>query len=77
MTKQADRRPADVSLRADLVAEARSLGVNLSRACEAGVEAAVKMERERRWKIENAGAIAAYNEWVEQNGVPLAEFRQF
>jgi antitoxin CcdA len=71
------RRATNVSLPARLVEEARSLGVNLSRACESGVEMALKAERERRWKIENAGAIEAYNRWVEEHGLPLDAFRQF
>jgi antitoxin CcdA len=41
------------------------------------VEAALKPEGLRRWKAENADAIAAYNRWVEEHGVPLEEFRQF
>jgi antitoxin CcdA len=73
----ADRRSKNVSLPVRLVDEARSLGINLSRACESGVEAALKPERLRRWKAENADAIAAYNRWVEEHGVPLEEFRQF
>lgn len=77
MSRTADRRPTNVSLPASLVDEARSLGINLSRACEMGVEAALKTERERRWKAENADAITAYNKWVEEHGIPLEEFRQF
>ncbi len=60
-----------------MVREARSLGINLSRACESGVQAALKAERERLWKIENAAGIAAYNEWVEKNGLPFDEYRQY
>jgi antitoxin CcdA len=77
MTKPADRRATNVSLPADMVQEAKTLGINLSRACETGLRAALKDERERRWKIENAEGIAAYNEWVEKNGLPFDEYRQF
>jgi antitoxin CcdA len=77
MSSTADRRATNVSLPARLVDEAKSLGINLSRACESGVEAALKTERERRWKAENADAITAYNQWVEEHGLPLEEFRQF
>lgn len=72
-----DRRPTNVSLPGRLVDEARAMGINLSRACEVGIETALKAERERRWKMDNADAIAAYNEWVEEHGLPLEEFRQF
>jgi antitoxin CcdA len=77
MKSTTDRRPTNVSLPASLVDEAKSLGINLSRACETGVVAALKAERERRWKAENADAITAYNRWVEEHGLPLEEFRQF
>jgi antitoxin CcdA len=72
-----DRRATNVSLPVRLVEEAKSLGINLSRACEAGVEVALKEARERRWKTENTDAIRAYNRWVEEHGLPLEEFRQF
>jgi antitoxin CcdA len=35
------------------------------------------MERERLWRLENAEAIAEMNDDIDQNGLPLAEFRQF
>jgi antitoxin CcdA len=72
-----DRRATNVSLPSVMVEEAKTLGINLSRACEVGVEAALKDERERRWKAENAGAVAAYNQWVGEHGLPLEEFRRF
>ncbi|MBW8726344.1 MAG: type II toxin-antitoxin system CcdA family antitoxin [Inquilinus limosus] len=30
-----------------------------------------------RWKEENAEAIRSYNEWVAEEGLPFAKFRQF
>jgi antitoxin CcdA len=57
--------------------KARDLKINLSRAAEEGIERAVKVERERLWRIENAEAIAASNKYVEQHGLPLAKYRQF
>jgi antitoxin CcdA len=77
MSHTADRRPTNVSLPTRMVEEAKALGINLSRACETGMQAALKAERERRWKAENADAVASYNRWVEEHGLPLEEFRQF
>ena len=71
------RRPTNVSLPERLVEEAKALGVNISRASEMGVLDAVRIERERRWRAENREAIKAYNDWIEEHGIPLAEFRQF
>ena len=71
------RRSTNVSLAANLVAEAKSLDINLSRACEAGLEAALKEERKRRWQDENSAAIEASNAYFEKHGLPLARYRQF
>ena len=71
------RKSTNVSLSADLVAAAKALDINLSRACEAGLAAALKAERERRWLDENRPALEAWNVWVAENGLPLARYRQF
>ncbi|MEY4982943.1 MAG: hypothetical protein RIR62_1209 [Pseudomonadota bacterium] len=73
----ADRRSTSLTLDADLLDQARALGVNISRAAEAGVLAAVKAEKARRWKEENAEAVAAYNRWIEENGLPNRSVRLF
>ena len=71
------RKATNVSLTAKLVEEAKALDINLSRACEAGLEAALKDERKRRWQEENRVAAEASNAWVEKHGLPLARYRQF
>jgi antitoxin CcdA len=71
------RRPTNLSLPVSLIEDARQLGINLSRACEQGIAAAVKAERERRWKDQNKDAIKDYNRWVEENELPLGGYRQF
>lgn len=73
----AARRAINVSLAAELIAEARELGVGVSQAAEAGLRAAIRSARERKWRDENRAAIEAWNTYVEQHGVPLAEYRQF
>jgi antitoxin CcdA len=77
MTTTIDRRPTNVTLPTALVEEAKALGINLSRACESGLQAALSAERTRLWKADNAGAIADYNQWIEDHGLPLEEYRQF
>ncbi len=64
------RRATSMTLDAELLDEARALGMNLSRAAEEGIRAQVRGERARRWKEENAEAIADYNKWIEENGIP-------
>ncbi len=71
------KRPTNVSLSETLVKEARELGINVSQACEEGLAAATKAERERRWLEENREAIESNNAYVAKHGMPLARFRRF
>jgi antitoxin CcdA len=71
------RKPTNLSLDSGLVEDAKALGINLSRACEDGLRKEISAERGRRWKEENAEAIAHWNVWVEENGLPLEKYRQF
>ncbi len=71
------RKPTNLSLDSALLAEAKSLKVNLSRAAEEGVRAAVAAAKAEQWKAENASALKSSNSYVEKNGLPLDNFRQF
>ncbi|MCM2397028.1 type II toxin-antitoxin system CcdA family antitoxin [Rhizobium sp. S95] len=71
------RKTAAVPLDQSLIAEARDLSIDVSHAAEEGIAQAIKAEKERRWRIENADAIRAANEYVEKHGLPLAKYRQF
>jgi antitoxin CcdA len=71
------RRPANVSLDARMLAEAKALGINVSRACEGGLEAEIARVRREAWLAENGEALDSSNAWVEANGLPLADLRQF
>ncbi len=76
-TRPVQRKSTNLSLDARLVAEAKNLDINISRIAEESIARAVSEEKARLWKIENRETIEAWNEWVERNGLPLAEFRQF
>jgi antitoxin CcdA len=71
------RKATNVTLPEPLLKEARALGVSLSQACERGLAASVAEARAQRWLRDNRDAIDAWNEYVEQHGLPLSEFRQF
>jgi antitoxin CcdA len=71
------RRVANVTLPEPLVQEANALGINISQACEKGLAAAVSEARRVVWLKENRSAIDAWNEYIEEHGIPLSEFRQF
>lgn len=71
------RRATNVSLPADLIDEAKRLDINISKACQQGLEQQVSKSRAERWIEENREAIDYWNVWVEENGLPLARYRQF
>jgi antitoxin CcdA len=72
-----DRRPTNVTLPVELVAEAKALNINVSQACESGLARSVAEARRARWIEDNKDAIEAYNSMLEREGLPLDEFRQF
>ena len=47
------RRAANISLNAGILAEAKALGINISRACEGGLEAQIARVRRESWLAEN------------------------
>jgi antitoxin CcdA len=71
------RRPTNVTLPSTLIEEARRLGINLSQACEAGLRDRVAAAKRAAWLADNGPALRAWNDYVEEHGLPLAEFRQF
>ncbi|MES1945639.1 hypothetical protein PC39_16031 [Salinisphaera sp. PC39] len=75
--RPASRRATNVSLDSDLLREARSLGINVSRSAEAGIAEAVKRRKRERWLEENAAALESSNAYVDANGLPLSKHRQF
>ncbi len=73
----APRKATNISLPADLVAEAKRLGINMSAACEAGLEKQVCAALAEQWKEENRAAMEWSNAYVEKHGLPLARYRKF
>lgn len=73
----ATRRPTSLTLDAALLAEAKALGLNISRAAEEGVRRAIHSESAKNWQSENAEFIRQYNRMIEEEGVPLAAYRKF
>lgn len=71
------RQATNLSIDVKLLGEAKALKINVSRAAEAGIAQAVSSEKTRLWKIENSAALEAWNEYVDQHGLPLAKYRQF
>ncbi|MBU3031743.1 type II toxin-antitoxin system CcdA family antitoxin [Paracoccus marinaquae] len=73
----APRKPTNLTLDSVLLTEARSFGVNLSQAAEAGLRRAVAAAKADAWQRENAAALTSSNAWIEARGLPLDPYRQF
>ncbi|MFN4148726.1 MAG: type II toxin-antitoxin system CcdA family antitoxin [Rhodocyclaceae bacterium] len=71
------KKAANLSIRADLLEEARAYKINLSQTLEAALLAELKKEKERRWLEENRAAIDAYNRYVEKHGLFSDRYRSF
>ncbi|MFZ5482723.1 MAG: type II toxin-antitoxin system CcdA family antitoxin [Pseudomonadota bacterium] len=71
------KKATNLSIRADLVEEARALGINLSRTLETALAAEVKKAKEKKWLEENRAAIEAYNREIAEHGLFSDQFRTF
>jgi antitoxin CcdA len=71
------KKAANLTVRADLLEEARARKINLSQTLEIALAAELKRQREAEWLEQNRDAIAAYNRFVAEHGVFSDRFRNF
>ena len=71
------KKTIHLTLNPQVLAEAKKLGINISKACDAFLESLVRQEKERLWRLENADFIASYNKTIEDEGLPLDSWRTF
>jgi antitoxin CcdA len=71
------RRATSLTFDSALMEEAKAYKINVSRAAEAGIAAAVKKARTEAWQRENAEAIQNYNDYIAKHGLPLEKYRMF
>lgn len=74
---RARRVPTNVSLRADLVARAKELRLNISGLAEAAIEQAIKVAEHKAWLAENEEAFEAYNARIKKHGLFSDRYRKF
>lgn len=75
--KSARKVATNISIRAEVVQEAKALGMNLSAVCEAAVVEAVRRGRQEAWLEANRAAIESYNALVARDGVLSDQWRKF
>lgn len=71
------KKATNLTLNTEVLAEAKKLGINISKVCDAFLESLVRSEKERRWKSENQDFINEYNQITEEKGLPLDKWRTF
>lgn len=77
------RKPTNVTLDEALLIEAKALRITVSHAAEVGLVTMLSLARavsERhvaQWLEENLGALESSSAYVEQHGLPLADYRKF
>jgi len=71
------KKATNITLSADVLAEAKALGINISQSCDQFLRELVRNERERRWLLDNVDFIDAYNRTVADEGLPLDAWRSF
>ncbi len=77
MASDAGKRPANLTTNAKTWDAARDLGMNLSQTVDRFLTAHVHRRYWERWNEDNRVAIDAYNQRMEQVGLPLAKYRSF
>jgi antitoxin CcdA len=71
------KKAANLTVRADLLEEARARKINLSQTLEAALQVELKKRREAEWLEQNKAAIEAYNREIAEHGLFSDAFRQF
>lgn len=67
--KRPPKRRTNVSIDAELLTQARDVGINLSATLESKLAELLKAERERRWIEENRAGFEAANRLLETHGL--------
>ena len=71
------KKAANLTVRADLLEEARARKINLSQTLEVALAAELKKRHETEWLEQNKAAIEAYSRHVEKHGLFSDRYRTF
>ena len=74
-TPKTQREAANLSLDQRLIAEAKELGLNVSKIAEEGFKRAIAARKSELWLEENREAIEEHNRYFAEHGLPFAELR--
>ena len=71
------KKAANLSVRADLLEQAKAYKINLSQTLETALAVEVKKHREAEWLEQNKEAIEAYNREIAEHGLWSDGLRTF
>ena len=71
----AAKKAVNLSIDAELAAEAKAAGTNMSALLEKALRAELREGRWRKWREENRAALEAYDRHIEEDGLWADEFR--
>ncbi len=76
-TKRSAKRAINLSLSVELLDAAKALQINISQVCDHNLREVVRREQERLWRETHSDFIAAYNNTIEVEGLPLDHWKTF
>jgi antitoxin CcdA len=71
------KKSANLSINADLLAQAKQLNINLSQTLEQHLAGIVRQAQRDQWLAENKGALDEYNRRIESRGTFSDGLRRF
>lgn len=74
---KAPKKATNLSLNAKVLDAAKALGMNISKTVDILLADEVRRLYWQKWNEENAQAIDHYNERIQRDGLPLAQYRTF
>jgi antitoxin CcdA len=69
------KRAVNLFVDAQVLDEARRLGINISETLERRLRSIVRAEQEKRWLAENKDAIASINAFIDRHGLLASKLR--
>lgn len=73
----APKKSANLSINADLLQQAKQLGINLSQTLEQHLAEIVRQVQRSQWLVENKNALDEYNRRIELRGTFSDGLRRF
>jgi antitoxin CcdA len=71
------KKPTNITLSSNVLEEAKSIGINISQACESHLRELIRLKKEERWLQEHQQFVSGYNQTVHDEGLPLDEWKGF